>query len=43
MSTTDIVLDLEKKLYQSFIEPGKIIIGLDEFTEGLLSITCSTS
>src|SRR5210317_1759191 len=35
---SDIVLDLEKKLYQSFIEPGKIIIGLDEFMEGLLSI-----
>lgn len=35
---SEIVLDLEKKLYQSFIEPGKIIIDLDEFMEGLLSI-----
>ena len=35
---SDIVLDLERKLYQSFVEPEKVVISLDEFTKGLLEI-----
>ena len=34
----DIVIELESKLYQSYINPHKIILSLEEFQNGLLEI-----
>ena len=37
-NVAEIVLDLERKLYQSFIEPENLAISHDEFVSGLLEI-----
>ena len=37
-NVSEIVLDLENKLYQSFINPGNIVITLDYFLENLIQI-----
>ena len=37
-NVSEIVLDLERKLYQSFIEPENLAISHDEFVSGLLEI-----